>query len=100
MVWDRGAMHSFLRPEVMESLFVLYRVTGDDIYRQWGKRIFDSINKYARVEGGFASVRNVEVSRTLSRTGMAMHCAQAHVCTIALALHVLTPFLTWMYCVC
>ncbi len=46
----------------MESLFVLYRVTGDDLYRQWGKRIFDNINKYARVDGGFASLRSVDVN--------------------------------------
>ena len=66
-VVDPGARHSFLRPETMESLFVLYRVTGDDTYRQWGKRIFDNINAHARVDGGFASIRNVEVSRTCGR---------------------------------
>ena len=62
-VIDPGAKHSFLRPETMESLFVLYRVTGDPIYREWGKRIFENIDKHARVDGGFASIRNVDVQR-------------------------------------
>ena len=25
-----------LRPETVESLFILHRVTGDDTYREWG----------------------------------------------------------------
>ena len=30
------AAHSLLRPETVESLFVMHRLTGDDMYREWG----------------------------------------------------------------
>ncbi len=32
--------HNLLRPETVESLFVLWRVTGDPQYREWGWHIF------------------------------------------------------------
>ena len=32
--------HNLLRPETVESLFVLWRVTGDAQYREWGWHIF------------------------------------------------------------
>ena len=32
--------HNLLRPETLESLFVLWRVTGDRKYRDWGWHIF------------------------------------------------------------
>eukprot|EP01024_Parvocaulis_polyphysoides_P034919 TRINITY_DN3091_c0_g1_i4.p2 TRINITY_DN3091_c0_g1~~TRINITY_DN3091_c0_g1_i4.p2 ORF type:complete len:175 (+),score=10.86 TRINITY_DN3091_c0_g1_i4:196-720(+) len=28
--------HNLLRPETVESLFIMYRVTNDPIYREWG----------------------------------------------------------------
>lgn len=37
------------RPETVESLFYLYRITGDDIYRQWGWEIFKSFIKHTAV---------------------------------------------------
>ncbi|KAJ1801375.1 hypothetical protein LPJ59_000340 [Coemansia sp. RSA 2399] len=49
-----------LRPETLESLFILYRVTGDPKYQEWGWNIFLGIEKYTKVEGGgYASLRNV-----------------------------------------
>ncbi|CAI9281196.1 unnamed protein product [Lactuca saligna] len=32
--------HNLLRPETLESLFVLYRITEDSKYREWGWSIF------------------------------------------------------------
>ncbi|RDB27311.1 Mannosyl-oligosaccharide 1,2-alpha-mannosidase MNS3 [Hypsizygus marmoreus] len=50
-----------LRPETIESLFVAYRLTGDEKYRQYGWDIFQAIEKYCRVEtGGYASILNVD----------------------------------------
>ncbi|TFL06569.1 glycoside hydrolase [Pterulicium gracile] len=50
-----------LRPETIESLFVAYRLTGDDRYRDYGWNIFQSIEKHCRVStGGYASVINVD----------------------------------------
>ena len=48
-------------PETIESLFIAYRLTGDDRYREHGWKIFQSIEKYCRLEsGGYASILNVE----------------------------------------
>merc|ERR1712007_299749 len=56
---------SLLRPETVESLFVLFRVTGDERYRRWGWDIFNAMNKYARLESlGFANVANVSSTET------------------------------------
>ncbi|KAJ2556381.1 hypothetical protein EV175_002047 [Coemansia sp. RSA 1933] len=49
-----------LRPETLESLFILYRVTGDPKYQEWGWNIFLGIEKFAKVEGGgYAALKNV-----------------------------------------
>lgn len=41
--------HNLLRPETVESLFYLYRFTGDRKYQDWGWEIFQSFNAYTRV---------------------------------------------------
>ena len=49
-----------LRPETVESFFVLWRTTGDIVWRERGWSIFEALIREARVEdGGFASVVNV-----------------------------------------
>ncbi|TPR07779.1 hypothetical protein CAN33_0015545 [Aspergillus niger] len=40
------------RPETVESLFLMYRVTKDPIYRQWGWEIFKAFHKHTRVQDG------------------------------------------------
>ncbi|CAH2316853.1 endoplasmic reticulum mannosyl-oligosaccharide 1,2-alpha-mannosidase [Pelobates cultripes] len=53
--------HNLLRPETVESLFYLYRFTGDTKYQDWGWDILQSFNKYTRVpSGGFTSINNVQ----------------------------------------
>lgn len=48
--------HNLLRPETLESLFVLYRLTGDQKYREWGWQIFNAFEKHTRVpDGGYSS---------------------------------------------
>lgn len=50
-----------LRPETIESLFLAYRLTGDEQYREQGWTIFQSIEKHCKLpEGGYASVLDVE----------------------------------------
>jgi len=49
------------RPETVESLFYLYRKTGDDVYRTQAWTIFQSMKKAYRVpeSGGWEGVRDV-----------------------------------------
>ncbi|KAF8074909.1 glycoside hydrolase family 47 protein [Lyophyllum atratum] len=51
-----------LRPETVESLYILWRVTGDLKWRERGRRIFYAIEKEAKTPGGYASLRTVDVS--------------------------------------
>eukprot|EP00924_Labyrinthula_sp_SR-Ha-C_P006784 maker-scaffold_8-snap-gene-0.29-mRNA-1 protein AED:0.03 eAED:0.03 QI:410/0.85/0.87/1/0.71/0.62/8/118/478 len=53
-----------LRPEVVESLYILYYVTKNPIYRVWGKNILDSIEKHAKTTYGYGSVRGVSQGKT------------------------------------
>jgi hypothetical protein len=49
-----------LRPELIESLFVLYRVTKDPIYQDWAWEIFQSIELHCKIiTGGYAGVLDV-----------------------------------------
>ena len=55
-----GAKHNLLRPETVESLMIMWRVTKDEQYRQQGWEIFQAFNRYCRVEsGGFAGLKDV-----------------------------------------
>ncbi|XP_045326330.1 endoplasmic reticulum mannosyl-oligosaccharide 1,2-alpha-mannosidase-like isoform X5 [Leopardus geoffroyi] len=53
--------HNLLRPETVESLFYLHRLTGERKYQDWGWEILQSFNKYTRVpSGGYSSISNVQ----------------------------------------
>lgn len=41
--------HNLQRPETAESLFYMYRITGDELYRHWGWEMFKSFIKYTAV---------------------------------------------------
>jgi mannosyl-oligosaccharide alpha-1,2-mannosidase len=49
-----------LRPETIESLFVLYRMTGLQKYRDYAWTIFERIETKCKVEGGYATIWNVD----------------------------------------
>ena len=45
----------------MESLYVLYRITKDPVYRDWGWEIVQALNRHCRVpSGGYATVKSVD----------------------------------------
>ncbi|EGC38588.1 hypothetical protein DICPUDRAFT_86464 [Dictyostelium purpureum] len=48
-----------LRPETIESLFILYRLTGDIIYQEWGWKIYKSIELHCRVPNGYIGLKNI-----------------------------------------
>ncbi|KAF9963411.1 mannosyl-oligosaccharide alpha-1,2-mannosidase [Modicella reniformis] len=52
--------HNWLRPETVESLFYMWRFTGDDKYREWGWEIFEAIEKYSKIaSGGYSSIHDI-----------------------------------------
>ena len=48
-----------LRPEFIESTYFLYRATGDPYYLEVGRTVVDNLDRYARVECGFAAFKDV-----------------------------------------
>lgn len=48
-----------LRPEAIESVFIMYRITGDPIWRERGWRMFTSIRAATRAKYGHAAIENV-----------------------------------------
>ena len=55
--------HALLRPEFVESLFYLYRLTKNHTYQEWGWDVFLAIEKHGRVAGGgYASIEDVRTT--------------------------------------
>ncbi len=48
-----------LRPEALESVYYLYRITGDARWRDMGRVMVDSLLHYTRSETGFTALRSV-----------------------------------------
>ncbi|KAL5970196.1 Endoplasmic reticulum mannosyl-oligosaccharide 12-alpha-mannosidase, partial [Taenia solium] len=52
---------NLLRPETVESLFYLYRITKNPKYQEWGLAIFRAFNASCRVNpAGFAPIQDVQ----------------------------------------
>ncbi|KAL9646438.1 hypothetical protein ABK040_006435 [Willaertia magna] len=55
-----GVPSYLLRPETVESIFIMYRVTGDEKYREWGWNIFKAIEAKCKISsGGYSGITNV-----------------------------------------
>lgn len=56
-------VHNLQRPETVESLFYMWRITGEVKYREWGWEMFKSFMNYTAVEdgGGFSSLSDASV---------------------------------------
>jgi hypothetical protein len=56
----RGAPHYLLRPEAIESFYILHQITGDPTYREWGWEVFLSIETYCKTKIAYGSLPNVQ----------------------------------------
>ncbi|KAG9017491.1 hypothetical protein FRB90_001084 [Tulasnella sp. 427] len=59
-----------LRPETVESIFVMWRVTGDEVWRERGYEIFKAIERHTKTEYGFASVSGVDKEEPVKLNSM------------------------------
>ncbi|CAM9023729.1 unnamed protein product [Wickerhamomyces anomalus] len=63
--------HNLERPETVESLFILYRITKDPIYREWGWKIFESFVKHTKTpDGSYTSLDDVTTIPSKQRDNM------------------------------
>jgi mannosidase alpha-like ER degradation enhancer 2 len=56
-----------LRPEALESAYYLYRITGEERYREMGRVMVDSLFHYTRYETGFTALASVVTKRRRDR---------------------------------
>lgn len=65
--------HNLQRPETVESLFILWRLTKNPIYREWGWEIFKAFEEHTRVENsdaGYTSLNHVNSESPTYRDNM------------------------------
>lgn len=64
--------HNLQRPETVESLFYMWRITGEEKYREWGWEMFQSFVKWTALEdgAGFSSINDVMKTPPSSRDNM------------------------------
>ncbi|KAF8268722.1 glycoside hydrolase [Lactarius quietus] len=49
----------YLRPETLESFYLLWRTTGDEVWRERGWEVFEALERETRLEGGgYACLKN------------------------------------------
>lgn len=56
-----GELYYILRPEVIETYFVMWRLTKDQKYRDWAWDAAQNIEKHCHVGAGYSGIRNVNV---------------------------------------
>ncbi|XP_021893165.1 mannosyl-oligosaccharide 1,2-alpha-mannosidase MNS1-like isoform X2 [Carica papaya] len=54
-----GTSWNILRPETVESLFYLWRFTGNKTYQEWGWNIFQAFERNSRLETGYVGLKDV-----------------------------------------
>lgn len=64
--------HNLQRPETVETLFYMWRITGDQKYREWGWEMFKSFVKYSAASdgAGFTSLDKVNEIPPMLRDNM------------------------------
>jgi len=61
----RPADRSYLlRPETVESFFILWRITKDQKYREWGWKVVQALELNCKVEAGYAGIKNVNILKS------------------------------------
>lgn len=77
-----GTTWNILRPETIESLFYLWRLTGNKTYQEWGWNIFQAFENNSRTDTGYSGLKDVRIVRIesyfLKLVGSTMACAHAH----------------------
>ncbi|KAH9951155.1 glycoside hydrolase [Amylocystis lapponica] len=60
----------YLRPETVESFYIMWRTTGDERWRERGWAVFEAIEREAKTPSGYASLESVESSPARKKNEM------------------------------
>uniref|UniRef100_A0A0N5BYC8 alpha-1,2-Mannosidase n=1 Tax=Strongyloides papillosus TaxID=174720 RepID=A0A0N5BYC8_STREA len=58
-----GEVQYYLRPEVIEGIYYLYKLTGKEKYQDWNWEIAQNIEKWCKNDAGYHGIRNVYDSK-------------------------------------
>lgn len=80
--------HNLQRPETVESLFYMWRITGDETYRVWGWEMFKSFVEHTDIGsgGGFTSLDDVTTVPPTKRDNMESFWLVRPPCSLSLSL--------------
>lgn len=89
--------HNLQRPETVESLFLMFRVTNDPIYRKWGWEIFKAFQKHTLVAGGegYTSLNDVTKVPPTPRDNMESFWLVRHHLSLSLPIDIRFKW-TWL----
>jgi len=59
-----------LRPETVESLFVMWRQTQNETYREWGWNIFEAIERFCKTPSAFSGLEDVTQQKPIWNNSM------------------------------
>ena len=59
---ESGDVSNVLRPETVESIYYMWRLTGEQRYREWGWEIFQAFQEHARGDVGYHSLKVTSLS--------------------------------------
>ena len=63
-----------LRPEAIEAVFIMYRITGDQQYQEMAWRMYQAIVKAAETDLAFSAIANVTVKGETEKTNSMEVC--------------------------
>ncbi|GBC04737.1 hypothetical protein RclHR1_05830015 [Rhizophagus clarus] len=69
-IYRLSPSYSLLRPETIESFFILYRITGDKKYQDQGWDIWQSIEKWCKTPAGYSGLDDVDSTSPSKNDGM------------------------------
>lgn len=73
-----GTSWNILRPETVESLFYLWRFTGNKTYQEWGWNIFQAFERNSRIETGYVGLKDVRVFKPIDSMLIVIGLGRAH----------------------
>jgi mannosyl-oligosaccharide alpha-1,2-mannosidase len=62
-----NAPYYILRPETAETFYILYHLTKDPVYREWGWEIFQAIEEHCKTDAGYAAIQDVDTMQQSNR---------------------------------
>ncbi|EFN60136.1 hypothetical protein CHLNCDRAFT_33654 [Chlorella variabilis] len=57
-----GAAYNLLRPEALEAMWYMWRLTHDWKYRAWGWQVFQAFEAHCKVEAGYSGIKDVRAA--------------------------------------